>query len=155
MDKDLIYLGLLTLNWIKPLSRMERDLTEKEELFLQKLGLKIRRITRIALNGNKVIHAVFSLSERILDLYIRMFDNLTLLKTPDMIWLEGIFFGFPECCIQSFIDTNEGHPKNGLTPENQAILFHWVCPNCQITPQLIPLYRQVWEKVEEIYSDYQ
>lgn len=31
---------------------------------------------------------------------------------------------------------------NDLAPETQAILFHWACRGCRVTPLLVPRYRR-------------
>jgi hypothetical protein len=145
--RDLKYLAQLTLERIKPLSRLEWDIGEEQVRALTDRGLHVQRVCREALNGNKITHVVFSRDTGTLQEYVGCFDNKSLLKTPDAIRQEGRFFGYPECCVESFIVTEGGQPPNKLAPEDQAILYHWACPDCQETPKLVPSYRRVWRQI--------
>jgi hypothetical protein len=55
--------------------------------------------------------------------------------------LEGALFGYPSCCIESFVAN--GYLENGRTRSDQQILFHWACRGCTVTPVLLPRYREI------------
>ncbi len=145
------YLVQLTVEGIKPLSRIEWGLTNEQTRSLTNdSGLVFGRVSRQPVEGHektRVTHDVFSRCLEVVRQYSRCFNGRTLLYTPDMIREEGDFFGYPECCVESFIKT-EGQPiPNGLPKEDQAILFHWACPDCKETPKLVPEYRRIWQEI--------
>jgi hypothetical protein len=150
LDLDLMYLAHLTEAGLKPLSRVERDITPTEEQLLRGLGLNVARVTRAALNGNRVVHGVFSRNREVLEGYLGYFDDRSLEKTYDVIALEGIYFGFPICCVLAFANQETRHKPNGLALKDQAILYHWACPDCVRTREIVPEYRRVWERVQKI-----
>lgn len=144
---DLLFLGHLTVDGIKPLSRVEWDLNNEEVKFLSSLGLSTKRVSRKTLNGSTVVHVVFGREEEILEEYFQMFNEEPLSKTPEITEAEGEFFGYPKCCVKSFIDTKGEHIPNGLVNEEQSILYHWACPGCLETPKLLPTYRKIWQQI--------
>lgn len=146
-SRGLIFLAHLTLAGIKPLRRVEWDLAAEEMQYLTDLDLHVQRVTRSTLGGGPIVQVVFSRNETTLVEYLRCFEGTSLEKTPEIIRQEGRFFGFPSCCVESFIRTGGEQLPNGLAPEDQGILYHWVCPSCRVTPELVAQYRRVWRKI--------
>ena len=143
LDFDLAYLALLTQRGIKPLSRCEEVWSPEAEYALNELGLEQRCMHRTACNGRVVKELIFSCQSALLDEYALMFDEKPLYSTPDTIRSEGRFFGYPSCCVESFI--RRGYLRNSMLRRDQRILFHWACPHCTVTPQLIGAYREVYK----------
>src|SRR3989338_9904850 len=141
---DLDFLAGLTTEGVKPLSRVEWDLGLEELQTLRALGLRYRKVHRVALDGTVVTHVVFSRDASLVDCYHNQFEGTTLVKTPEVIRSEGEFFGFPSCCVESFIATGESHVPNELSPQDQSLLYHLACPGCRLTPDLVPRYRALW-----------
>ncbi len=145
------YLVQLTVEGIKPLSRLEWNLTnEQTESLADNSGLYFGRVSRQPVEGHeltRVVHVVFSRYLEILRKYSECFSGKTLLYTPDMICQEGDFFGYPRCCVESFIATDDQRLPNGLSQEDQAILYHWACPDCKETPKIVPEYRRIWKQI--------
>lgn len=148
VDFELAYLALLTLRGLKPLSRWELPLDDKTADILRECGLKVRSVIRLLKNGNAIKETIFSLSELCLDEYCGYFDCKPIKATEQSMWVEGILFGYPSCCVASFI--RNGYVENGLSQAEQRLLFHWVCPQCLITPILLPQYRAVFEECKRI-----
>lgn len=139
-DFEFVYLAVLTAEGIKPLSRYEGRVSEGEIRLLEGLGLKYRPIERFTTSGMPVRELVFSLDGAFIRRYEEAFGGRPLARSPEVIRLEGELFGYPRCCVESFI--KRGYAPNGLKPRYQRILFHWACPNCSETPKLVPLYRR-------------
>jgi len=139
-DFEFVYLAVLTAEGIKPLSRYEGMVSEGEIRLLGELGLKYRPIERLTLSGRPVRELIFSLDDALIRRYEEAFEGKPLTRSPEAIRLEGELFGYPRCCVESFI--KRGYAPNGLKKRDQRILFHWACPSCSETPKLIPLYRR-------------
>jgi hypothetical protein len=139
----LAFLVLLTLKRIKPLSRWEKRLERGHIDSIEELGLAVRVVTRKVKTGKLVKEIVFSKSEDLLNSYCTEFDSTLIVKSPAARRKEGSFFGYPECCVEHFIE--KPYDRNQVAPEDQKILFHWSCPQCEWTKDLIPRYRKVHE----------
>ena len=142
IDFELAYLALLTCEGIKPLSRWEKPLDDHGAKLLQQLGLLTRQTTRTVKIGKEVTENLFSKSAYYIELYEKRFGGTPIDKSAATLRFEGFLFGYPPCCVEQYIR----HPyiKNALDHEDQKILFHWACRNCQITPLLIPAYKRIY-----------
>lgn len=138
-DEDLAYLAQLTLGGLKPLSRYERRLTAEQRADLQALGLHWQANTRRTEQGGEVEETIFSRSQALVELYREAFAHSPLRLSRELGLLEGYLFGFPPCCVSAYLA--RPYAENGLGRDEQAILFHWACPGCSITPLLLPRYR--------------
>lgn len=147
---EFYYLTELTLQKLKPLSRWEKPLDEKYQRWLKYKGLCIEIIPRKTILGKTVHETVFSTSSRYVDFYKGKFYNLHLKKTVLNQKLEGFLFGYPSCCVNQFIKHPYSH--NHLTKDQQSTLFHWACPNCKVTPELIPYYKSIYKLTEEWFN---
>ena len=150
LDFDLAYLALLTQRGIKPLSRWEAPGDPHSEELLSALGLRHRRIDRMARNGKEVAELVFSTSRRLIDEYAFWFDGKQLGQPPGGARAEGSLFGYPDCCVESFVA--RGYARNRLSRSDQRILFHWACPDCRVSPGLVPVYRQVYDECRRAFG---
>lgn len=140
---DLAYLAMLSQRGIKPLSRWEAAWDNRAEHALHELGLLYRPIARTTANGREVRELVFSASQASLDAYAHQFDQRPLSRTREAGRAEGSLFGYPPCCVESFLA--RGYARNGLCGRDQRMLFHWACPDCSVSPQLAKSYREVYE----------
>jgi len=147
---EFYYLTELSHKKIKPLSRWEKLLDEKSLGWLKYKGFYTEIIPRKTILGKTVYETVFSNSSHYLDFYKKKFYNISLKKSEASQKLEGFLFGYPSCCINQFIR----HPyhQNNLSKNQQRFLFHWACPNCRITPELVPYYEAVYNKTEEWFN---
>jgi hypothetical protein len=144
LEFELAYLSLLTAQGLKPLSRWEKDFDRATEEVLQELGLKTRVVERSVQSGRRLRELIFSSSEQCLGLYAGRFDGTAIDRTRATIRFEGRLFGYPTCCIESFIA--RGYARNSLRRRDQRILFHWACPQCSLTPLLLPHYWRIYRQ---------
>jgi hypothetical protein len=147
MEFELFYLAELTRQKIKPLSRWEKPLTGSQKKWLIKTGLTADTIARKTWNGGRIPETIFSKSNRYIEHYRRKFDGTFLDKSSDAIKEEGFLFGYPSCCVAQFI--RQPYVKNGFSQETQQYLFHWACPGCRSTPELLPYYEQTYREMRE------
>ncbi|UCH63248.1 MAG: T9SS type A sorting domain-containing protein [Fidelibacterota bacterium] len=147
---ELFYLVELTRKRIKFLSRWEKPLSEEVLRWIRRYGLVVDIIPRRTLLRRRIYETVFSTSSRYVDYYHRKFYNTLLYRNPDSQRCEGRMFGYPSCCVEQFIRRH--YLPNGLRREDQEILFHWACPGCRATPDLLPYYRTVHQQVQEWYQ---
>lgn len=148
---ELSYLALLTKENVKPLSRWEDGISHAKIKALQKLGLTTRIVKRKLLNGGVTHELIFGQSSRYLDFYSDRFDSSFIKRDYATIITEGLLFGYPGCCTRSFAEngyTGNHHKENG-----QEILFHWVCPGCEITPSLLPYYQKIYDECKSIFAN--
>jgi len=138
---ELAYLVLLTLLGIKPISRWERPLETSIVEKIYELGLEIETARRKTETGKVIIEFIFSLFYDNLNLYKKNFDGKLIDKSPKTQRLEGILFGYPSCCVENFIENP--YSPNNFPKEDQKILFHWACPDCEKTKNLLPKYREI------------
>jgi len=150
MEFELIYLTELTKQKIKPLSRWEKPLSIKHQRWLKQHGLKTETVQRRTESGGKIIETIFSKSHRYLDYYRKHFEGKLLNKLPETQFMEGFLFGYPGCCVKQFI--LNPYAKNNVSQEDQQKLFHWACPDCRVTPELLPYYQKVYDDVREQYQ---
>ena len=141
IDFELAYLAALTCEGLKPLSRWEKPVDEKGLKLLQQLGLLTKQITRTVKIGKRVTETIFSKTPAYIQLYEQRFANTPIDKSPQTQRLEGFLFGYPACCVDSYI--KKPYTPNNLPPEDQKILFHWSCKDCSITPLLLPAYKKI------------
>jgi hypothetical protein len=142
LEFELAYLSLLTREGLKPLSRWEKAFDRSAEEQLQALGLKTRVVERSVQSGQRVRELLFSSSDECLSLYASRFDRTAIQRNREDQRIEGLLFGYPRCCVESYLD--HGYARNSLRRRDQRILFHWACPRCAITPLLLPEYRRVF-----------
>ena len=152
MEFDLLYLALLTKKEVKPLSRWERRLGPVEIEALKSMGLKIKPIKRYLESGQVFEELIFSGNEEWLDVYANAFMGKHMDNSHGAALLEGKLFGYPECCVRSFVSS--GYLPNGFDADDQQILFHWACPTCHVTPKLLPRYRSVYQEARLIEKRY-
>ena len=141
IDPELAYLAALTSLGLKPLSRWERPVTDHTIALLGQMDLLVEQVRRTVKTGKEVIETVFSLAPGYIQSYKHRFDNAPIDKSADTQRFEGFLFGYPPCCIEQYI--RRPYTPNNLPPEDQKILFHWSCPDCKITPTLLPAYKTV------------
>ncbi|MBN2355601.1 hypothetical protein JXO59_05780 [candidate division KSB1 bacterium] len=143
-DLEFLYLTQLTRHGLKPLSRWESKVNDKELALLKAHDLDYALVERRLVTGSKTIETVFSRSAALIEQYVSRFQNTYIDKTPENKRFEGRLFGYPSCCIENFIH----HPyrPNSLSAEDQKLLFHWACPNCSVTPILLPQYRAIYQR---------
>lgn len=148
IDFELAYLALLTREGLKPLSRWEKPLEDRELQLLEEIGLLTKRITRIVKTGSEVHENIFSRSPAYIDFYIKTFENKPVEKSPEIQRFEGFLFGYPPCCIEQYI--LKPYAANNLDEKDQKILFHWACNNCKITPILLDSYKKIFNLLENL-----
>ncbi len=144
LEFELACLSLLTREGFKPLSRWEKEYDRTTERQLQTLGLKTRVVERSVQSGRRLRELLFSTSDSFLAAYAARFDHTAIQPTAANMRLEGLLFGYPSCCVESFIA--RGYARNVLRRADQRVLFHWACPRCAITPLLLPHYRRVFQQ---------
>ncbi|HRT10614.1 MAG TPA: hypothetical protein P5233_19705, partial [Candidatus Paceibacterota bacterium] len=144
LEFELAYLASLTRAGLKPLSRWEKPFGPATQQALHELGLKSRVVTRTVQSGKRLRELIFSTSKDCLDGYARRFDQQAVERTAAAMRAEGLLFGYPSCCVESFI--SRGYARNHLRRRDQRLLFHWACPHCPITPRLLPAYRRVFRQ---------
>jgi hypothetical protein len=123
IDFELAYLAILTREGIKPLSRWEKSLNDREIELLQAMDLQVKRIPRIVKTGNQVTEIIFSRFTNYIELYANRFENKPIEKDSETQRFEGFLFGYPPCCIEQYI--LKPYAKNNLNEKDQKILFHW------------------------------
>jgi hypothetical protein len=147
---ELAYLAMLTKAGLKPLSRWEAGINEVQCHCLIEYGLNVRKIRRIARSKLEVFETIFSNSRDCLDKYTELFNDKPLGSTRATVLAEGYLFGYPSCCIESFI--KNGYRENGLNKTDQNILFHWACCDCVATKILLPHYRRVYNECLNLFD---
>ena len=148
IDFELAYLALLTYLDIKPLSRWEKPLADKELGRLRAMNLLVKQITRTVKSGEKIIENIFSHSQAYIRMYEQYFGNTEIKKNAQSQRFEGFLFGYPPCCIEQYI--RKPYAPNNLEEKEQKILFHWACKNCGITPFILLCYKSVFEQIENL-----
>ena len=143
IDAELAYLAALTAQGLKPLSRWEKPLDDDALCLLGQLGLLTERIRRTVKTGKEVVETVFSKAQGYIDLYKQRFDDTPIDKSARTQRFEGFLFGHPPCCIEQYI--RQPYAPNSLPQDDQKILFHWACKDCQVTPTLLPAFRAIHE----------
>ncbi len=146
-DEQLAYLALLTCEGLKPLSRWEKPISKESVLILQEMGLRTECVIRTVQTGRKITETIFSTLEPYINIYKHRFDQSPVEKTSETVRIEGYVFGFPPCCVEAFF--SQPYAKNNLSEEDQNILFHWACPQCWITPYLLPSYHRQYVFLQE------
>ena len=146
-DFEFYYLAELTRKKIKPLSRFEKNVNKKSLQWLKKQGFFVDIIPRKTLSGTQIAETIFSTSSRYIDFYRCRFNNTLLRKDRNEKRLEGFLFGYPSCCVHQFIE--RPYIANHLSESDQSLLFHWACPDCCITRELIPYYKPIYDSIEE------
>ena len=141
---ELAYLAQLTRAGLKPVSRWEKRFDGPTADRLQAWGLQTRVVERALRNGTPVRELLFSTHPQPLDEYASYFDGRPVGATAEGRRLEGKLFGYPRCCVDSFVA--RGYVRNALRRSDQRILFHWACPGCALTPRLLPPYRNIYRE---------
>ncbi len=147
LELDFLYLVRLTEAGLKPLSRWEKPLPGEGWALLRRAGLEAMRVSRCLRNGGTTTELVFGRKDGPMELYRRRFEGTALDRSPAAQRLEGFLFGYPPCCVEAFV--HHGYQPNNLAEEDQRLLFHWACPDCTVTPLLVPFYRKVYEQCQE------
>jgi hypothetical protein len=146
IDFELAYLAVLTYKGLKPLSRWEQDLANNDLELLHRIGLLTRQVRRSVRSDRKVIDTIFSRAPIYIQLYEQVFANTPVDKSPRTQLFEGFFFGYPSCCVNEYI--RKPFAPNNLSEEQQKILFHWACPDCKVTPSLLPAFKSIHDSIE-------
>jgi hypothetical protein len=149
LDFELVYLAHLTKYGLKPLSRWERELSPKQCELLRGVVPEVESIRRGARHARRATEVVFSTSARATNLYRQRFDGKPIDHSPRMTRLEGRIFGYPSCCVEAFV--RDPYATNSLSREDQEILFHWACPECNVTPPLLREYRRVHHECSRLF----
>jgi hypothetical protein len=147
---ELALLARLTVVGLKPLSRYEAALPEPGVEALARLGLDSAAVRRRLLGGGERQEHVFSRSAELIELYREAFADTPVAIDRAGGLLEGQLFGFPPCCVLSYVD--EGYRDNGLPAAEQAELFHWACPGCELTPRLLSRVVAHRRQLEELLA---
>ncbi|MBD3334421.1 MAG: hypothetical protein GF355_02800 [Candidatus Eisenbacteria bacterium] len=142
LDFQLAYLVLLTRAGLKPLSRWEKPLPGRAHDLIRAQNLLVDTVDRRTGNGGRVVETIFARSPRHTAFYRNRFQSTDLKQTRANVRLEGRLFGYPSCCVETFI--RKPYTPNRLDPDDQRILFHWACPDCRTTPALLREYRRVY-----------
>ncbi|MCK4236495.1 MAG: hypothetical protein KAX38_05205, partial [Candidatus Krumholzibacteria bacterium] len=147
---ELSYLALLTRYRLKPLSRWEEALSPRQIDILSSLGLEVAEIDRMTLLNRRLPRVVFSVSGHYVDEFRRRFSGKRLKHSPRATRVEGWFFGYPSCCVEQF--TRKPYVPNGLSRDDQRILFHWACPDCNATRSVLHGYRSIYNECLRIHG---
>jgi hypothetical protein len=151
LEADALYLGLLTARGIKPLSKLEYPVPPDVLRILEKLGLALGVVRRVARNGALCTHHVMSADPGLLRQYLAEFDGTPLSRrAPSVVRAEARYFGYPSCCAESFISAP--YAPNALPWADQRLLFHHACPACAETPGLVPLYRAAHADAQALFE---
>lgn len=145
---ELAYAAALTTAGLKPVSRREIKISDASVAALLQLGFETRIIHRRVETGKRISELVFGLNRLFLDAYSERFEGTRIEKSADSQRFEGLVFGYPACCVEKFIE--RPYSKNALTDEDQAMLFHWACAGCGITPILLPFYKDISETLRNL-----
>jgi len=146
IDFELAYLAMLTREGIKPLSRWEKPLADKDLKLLQRMGLLTKQVRRTVKSGKEFIETIFSRTPAYLRLYEQTFENTPIDKSAPTQQLEGFLFGYPPCCVNQYI--RKPYAANNLPEQKQKILFHWACRDCKVTPLLLPAYKSIHDLID-------
>ncbi|MCR4439560.1 MAG: FlgD immunoglobulin-like domain containing protein [bacterium] len=147
LEFDFVYLARLTKAGLKPLSRWEKPLAPQGHRLLRRLGLRTATAERLLQNGGRTTELIFARVELPIRLYLHRFAGRPITKSAEEQRVEGFLFGYPPCCVESFI--RNGYQPNGLAAEEQRLFFHWACAGCPVTPLLVPHYRAVFEECQQ------
>ena len=139
IDFELAYLALLTCEGIKPLSRWEKPLDDNGLELLRKMGLLTSQVQRTVKSGRIVVETIFSPTPAFIQLYEHSFSEIPIDKSARTQRIEGFLFGYPACCIEQYI--HKPYAPNNLPDQEQKILFHWACRDCEVTPVLLDAYK--------------
>jgi hypothetical protein len=146
IDFELAYLAVLTREGLKPLSRWEKTLTDRNLELLRGINLMTKQVPRSVKRGKKVIETIFSRAPVYIQLYEQAFGNTPIDKSVRTQLFEGFLFGYPSCCINQYI--HKPYAPNNLNEQQQKILFHWACRDCKITPSLLPAYKSIHDLLD-------
>lgn len=146
VDFELALLARLTTLGLKPLARYEAELPAAGVDALGRLGLVSVSVRRLLVDGGVRLERVFSRSTELVGLYQEVFAERPVVIDRGAALVEGHLFGFPPCCVVHYID--EGYADNSLPVADQAELFYWACPGCEITPRLLPRYLAARRELE-------
>jgi len=80
-DFELAYLAMLTREGLKPLSRWEKPLGERDLDALQQMGLQTRLLRRTVKTGKSLIEAIFGPAPACLDIYVDRFADSAAVRT--------------------------------------------------------------------------
>jgi len=141
VDFELAYLALLTREGIKPLSRWEKPTDDRTLLALRGMGLYTERIRRKVRLGKAFDETIFSRTCMHLEIYAAHFRDRPVDKSAETVRVEGFLFGYPPCCVSHYV--RRPYAPHEFPMQQQAILFHWTCRGCVITPSLIPYYERI------------
>jgi hypothetical protein len=150
-NEELLYLAMLTAEGVKPLSRWEGAVTPHQWQALTRLGMQVAAVHRPTEWGHIVTHVIFSRDPARLEAHRAAFDGLPVRFDPQRMRREGLDFGYPPCCVEAFVE--HGYQSNGLTREDQDLLFYWACPGCAETRRLLPAYRRIHRRVRALTGD--
>lgn len=153
LDLDSIYLGNLTFEGVKPLSRIEYQVKPVMLRKFKELGLIVDKVRQVAQNGNVIEIIIISKHQKYIDRAKKLFDNKPIKHDVRTFRQWGELLGYPSCCVKFFLNKKTRYAPNNLPKRDQSLLFHWACPNCQVTKELIPIYRKLWRKTKLQYKE--
>jgi hypothetical protein len=151
-ELEAIYLGVLTANKVKPLSRLEYPVQPDVMALLRRLGLLISTVTRTAKDGKQITHWILGTEHDLVAQYKTDFDNTPIQDgVASEIKSEASYFGYPTCCAEAYIK-NPNTPTD-LAVDEQSLLFHRPCHGCLITRRAIPLYRSALKEAKQLHKE--
>ena len=151
-EQEAIYLGVLTANKIKPLSRLEYPVQPDVMALLRELGLSISTIARTAKDGEQVTHWILSTEHDLVAQYKTDFDNTPIQEgVASVIRSEADYFGYPVCCAEAY--SKDPNAPTDLAVDEQSLLFYRPCRGCLITWRAIPLYRSALKEAKRLYKE--
>lgn len=148
IDFELAYLALLTREGFKPLSRWEKPLGGHGLEMIGRMGLMTRQVRRTVETGAHVVETIFAATPAWLLIYEQHFAGRPIDKSAATVRLEGFLFGYPPCCIERYV--KQPYAPNDVPDESRRFLFHWPCPQCRLTPLLLPACQRLYTVIERI-----
>ena len=151
-ELEAIYLGVLTANKVKPLSRLEYPVQPDVMALLKELGLLTSAITRTAKDGTQVTHWILGTDQDKIAQYRADFDNTPIkYGFGSVILAEARYFGYPACCAKAYFAAPNA--PSGFSADEQALLFYRPCRGCPTTRRAIPLYKSALKEAERLYKE--
>jgi hypothetical protein len=150
LERDAIYLGVLTARSVKPLSRLEYPVMPWIMGVLWGMGLIVEPVKRFAQNDTLVNHWIMGRDRSLVEQYRSDFEGKLLEEKTDWeVRLAARYFGYPACCAEAYVTWL--YTPNDLMLKDQRLLFHYACPGCEESPKLIPLYQSAFDEAEMLY----
>lgn len=152
LHTEAVYLAILTARNVKPLSRIEYVPERKTLDVFDELNLITEGLTQVTRGGSAVPMTLISNHWYNIAEVRKFFELKPLNLSPKTVRKWGKVLGYPKCCVEFFANEETRHSPNNFSAEEQKLLFHWACPDCQITKGLISVYRKIWEEAKILAS---